>query len=200
MTPPPSDLPDLGKLRELAEKASRGNWSAYITSKRSPEIFTDGPTAHSPNPMIAKAILRKDDARFIAAANPAAILSLLTHQDALADRIAKLEGERERLHLLICGGEDAPGYAASLTFEQVEQAFRDNDRLIRDIADHAASELTTLREKVKAVAGPFAEAWSETFGSANADDVSDNDLFDRVDPSDFRAASQLITDLSGEKG
>lgn len=47
------------------------------------------------------------------------IFSLLT-------RIEVLEGEREGLHLAICGGEDAPGYAASLSHEQIVGVLKDN--------------------------------------------------------------------------
>lgn len=45
-------------------------------------------------------------------------------QDAAT--IARLEGERERLALAICGGEDAPGYANAQTVEALEKVARDN--------------------------------------------------------------------------
>lgn len=50
---------------------------------------------------------------------PATVLTLL-------DRIQAQEGERESLHLAICGGEDAPGYAASLSHEKIVGVLKDN--------------------------------------------------------------------------
>lgn len=43
-----------------------------------------------------------------------------------AATIARLEGERERLALAICGGEDAPGYANAQPVEALEKVARDN--------------------------------------------------------------------------
>lgn len=85
---------DHAELARLAEAATRGDWRAHITTKRSPEIYTNVPPPNTPNPKIAGAILRKADARFIAAANPARVLSLLSE-------IAALRGERDRLRMAV---------------------------------------------------------------------------------------------------
>lgn len=45
-------------------------------------------------------------------------------QDAAT--IARLTGERERLALAICGGEDVPGYANAQPVEALEKVARDN--------------------------------------------------------------------------
>jgi hypothetical protein len=45
---------------------------------------------------------------------------------AQAAEIERLRGERERLALAICGGEDAPGYANAQTVETLEKVARDN--------------------------------------------------------------------------
>lgn len=74
------------ELEKLARAATGGDWRAHITTKRSPEIYTNIPPPNTPNPLIAGTVLRKADARFIAAANPATVLNLLA-------TIARLEAE-----------------------------------------------------------------------------------------------------------
>lgn len=51
------------------------------------------------------------------------ILSALTASQAEVERLGR---ERDALHLAICGGEDAPGYAASLSHETVLGVLADN--------------------------------------------------------------------------
>jgi hypothetical protein len=46
--------------------------------------------------------------------------------DTSAEAVAKLVHEREALSLAICGGEDAPGYAASLPVAVLEEVARSN--------------------------------------------------------------------------
>lgn len=47
-------------------------------------------------------------------------------QDALLLEVGRLRDENEQLRLAICGGEDAPGYAASLPLETVLGVMRDH--------------------------------------------------------------------------
>lgn len=47
------------------------------------------------------------------------------------------------------------------------------------------------REAVAALK-PFADRWAATFGGPDADQCSDNDLFDSLDPSDFRRAAEAL--------
>lgn len=83
-----------------------------------------------------------------------------TTLDEAADRIEALKAENEQLRLTMMGGEDAPGYAASvplddliLSFEQdrraqsaySEQLFAENERLIAAI--HWALGYTNFRER-----------------------------------------------------
>jgi hypothetical protein len=59
-------------------------------------------------------------------------------------RIAELEVEREDLRLLILGGEDAPGLAASLSFEQVQRAHQENVANARDRAEFAEARCAEI--------------------------------------------------------
>jgi len=72
---------EIAKLKELAEKATPGAWTAY-TGSASENGTVLGPTAFAPIE------LTDEDAAFIAHANPAAILSLIErlerHEAALA--------------------------------------------------------------------------------------------------------------------
>ena len=73
------------------------------------------------------------------------ILLALSSERERAERLAE---ERERLHLLICGGEDAPGYAASLTFDEVKAAHDDYIAMLKSNAQAAEA-------KVKELEAPF---------------------------------------------
>ena len=83
--------------------------------------------------------IRRANARFIAAARQLV--------PDMAQEIADLRAERERLALAICGGEDAPGYANAQTVETLEGVARSNgqramadlDRLMRAEAERDAA-------------------------------------------------------------
>ena len=77
------------------------------------------------------------DATFIATFDPPTVLRLLAALRAQADRVRVLEGENEQLRLAICGGEDAPGYAASLPLEKILSVAKDNERTLREYSDLA---------------------------------------------------------------
>lgn len=68
---------------------------------------------------------------------------------ALADR----EAECERLRLAMLGGEDAPGYAASLPLEEVLRSFNALEVERRSRAELAEAKLKAIVE----AAGPFVE-------------------------------------------
>lgn len=72
---------DINELRRLAEAATPGPWLKYHD-----EWSICGDSGH-----IAHCEVRSD-ADYIAAANPAVILALLSERDALRDRVAELEG------------------------------------------------------------------------------------------------------------
>ena len=80
---------------------------------------------------------------------PELIVEFIARIEADAETIARLEGERERLALAICGGEDAPGYANAQTVEALEKVARDNaaaamwqiDRTMKAEAKVAAAKL-----------------------------------------------------------
>ena len=83
---------DHAELARLAEAATPGEWRAWVTRRRQPEIYTDG-GPEGQNDKIASGVLRKEDAAFIAAANPAVVLDLLAEIAAL--RAENTEAERK---------------------------------------------------------------------------------------------------------
>jgi hypothetical protein len=79
---------------------------------------------------------------------------------ALIARVRELEGERERLALAICGGEDAPGYANAQTVETLEKLARDSAKdMTQEIDRTLAAEATvaTLTAQVEAMRGAAGE-------------------------------------------
>lgn len=149
MTPLPNPSRDIEAIREAAEKATDGPWlliethssvdyerilegdageddepiCEYLTGWQ--DIGTDEdspPIVIVPgfrNDLTMTQTSEEDNAAFITAANPQAVLSLIAHLKAA-------EAENEQLRLAICGGEDAPGYAASLPLQAVLDVQRDN--------------------------------------------------------------------------
>lgn len=66
---------------------------------------------------------------------------------ALAE-LSRLEGDNERLRLTILGGEDVPGYAATIPIEAVERAHLDHLDMLRgatEIANRALAEANEAR-------------------------------------------------------
>ena len=86
---------DLDKLEALARVATPGEWRAWITRRRQPEIYTDGGSSEQ-NDKIASGVLRKADAAFIAAANPATILDLIASARRDAEEIERLRAKLDR--------------------------------------------------------------------------------------------------------
>lgn len=80
---------DIEAIKAAAEKATPGQWRAHITNRRKPEIYTDAPTKAETNDLVAGVILRKPDARFIALANPSAVLELIAQNAALRGALEK---------------------------------------------------------------------------------------------------------------
>ncbi|MBM2884046.1 ead/Ea22-like family protein [Chromobacterium phragmitis] len=84
----------LADLRAAAEAATPGPWTqrgiALIEAK----------TGELSRASIAEVFHAAEDADYIAAANPAAVLALLTHIDAQAARIAELERDAARYYLI----------------------------------------------------------------------------------------------------
>lgn len=77
-------------------------------------------------------------------------------------RALEAERENEELRLAICGGEDAPGYAASLSLDQILRVHEDNVRSARRDAELAwdgetaqswKSQASTLVERVAVLEG-----------------------------------------------
>ena len=84
----------INELRQLAQAATPGPWRAAISSSMVNRVCTTLETVCETGKNI-------DDALYIAAANPAAILALIAEIDSLRDEVNGLTGElgreRERL-------------------------------------------------------------------------------------------------------
>ena len=88
-----------------------------------------------------------------------------------AAEIEKLRGERERLALAICGGEDAPGYANAQTIETLEKVARDNHNTTMEQIDRIksqASEIERLRGEVAMAVESLGRSkyWTATMSQA----------------------------------
>ena len=79
----------INELRQLAQAATPGPWRAAISSSMVNSVCTTFETVCETGKNI-------DDALYIAAANPAAILELISEIDSLRDEANGLTGELER--------------------------------------------------------------------------------------------------------
>ena len=88
----------INELRQLAQAATPGPWRAAISSSMVNSVCTTFETVCETGKNI-------DDALYIAAANPAAILALIAEIDSLRDEVNGLTGElgreRERLDWVV---------------------------------------------------------------------------------------------------
>ena len=156
--------------RAVAEAATRGAWTAHITNRRSPEVYTDAAPPNTPNPLIAGTVLRKNDAAFIAHFNPARVLELLDEVTDLRAKLAAAEVERDtdirehenayREYKAERPGETgAEGEACSEPKPSDPDRAAVGFRLISDREFHAlADTITDLRAKLAAAEGKRDEA------------------------------------------
>jgi hypothetical protein len=93
-------MTDLDKLEALAKAATPGEWRAWITRRRQPEIYTDGGSSEQ-NDKIASGVLRRADAAFIEAAQPATILDLIASARRDAEEIERLRAFAGRMIELV---------------------------------------------------------------------------------------------------
>ena len=96
-TPARHETPDLAELRRLAEAATPGPWEAFgaVDGRRGERwlgVTTDMRAIESARAgdVFAAQDCTRQDALFIAAANPAAVLALLDERDALAAKVARV--------------------------------------------------------------------------------------------------------------
>lgn len=81
----------------------------------------------------------------------------------------RLEDQHEQIMLAICGGEDAPGYAATLGVDVVNSIMMDRDKWLESAREEAGllkAENERLRENVLEEAAQIAEDLRVTFGSS----------------------------------
>lgn len=126
------------------------------------------------------------------------LVSRATKAEAKAEELAK---EREQLHLAICGGEDAPGYAASLSTARVIEVCELNYREWRDDVDRATkaeAEVAELRERAEAVLEPFLRPVKDIMPHWPDDDYATLEalVLDPLTIGDFRRAAELHARLS----
>lgn len=85
---------DYEKLRQLAEQASRGRWRTKLCGDKDcwcREVESDDELAKAQGAVISAGAVFKNDAEFIAAANPQVVLALLDELEALKGFIASGE-------------------------------------------------------------------------------------------------------------
>lgn len=97
-----------------------------------------------------------------------ALLSALSTEKAKREA---LEKENETLRLELLGGEDAPGFAASLPLATVVQSARDFRYAQRDRAEAAEAALAALRSEAREVVG----ALVALFANYRKSDLSHSD-------------------------
>ena len=80
-----------------------------------PIVVRSAGIAHPGEPPITMVHIRPEDADYLAAVSPEVVLALLDTIDSLRASLAAAEKERDALRLAILGGEDAPGYATTVS-------------------------------------------------------------------------------------
>ena len=117
-TPARHETPDLAELRRLAEAATPGPWEAFgaVDGRRGERwlgVTTDMRAIESARAgdVFAAQDCTRQDALFIAAANPAAVLALLDERDALAAKVARVRAWHRAGSIYDEGDCDAPDRA-----------------------------------------------------------------------------------------
>lgn len=136
--------------------------------------------------------------RFKLEANPAAVLAILDALDAA-------EKEREAMTLAICGGEDAPGYASSLSHETVLRLVEENHATLRSYSDLAFDgdgatwkvRATAAEARVALLEGLLKDAvnWSE-YEDEIAEAISDSMDMDWTSQDGARAVVRFLNTIA----
>lgn len=105
-----------------------------------PIVVRSAGIAHPGEPPITMVHIRPEDADYLAAVSPEVVLALLATIDGLRASLAAAEKERDALRLAILGGEDAPGYATTVSIDDVISTLEDGRRLYRYCAEKAEAE------------------------------------------------------------
>ena len=140
-------MTDAARLRALALAATPGPWECRKRPEFDGQLFPHDVVhpegdAELGNWMMAERVRRKEDAEFIAAAHPQAVLALLAELETLRDDIANIRGEKwSAIELAI-----AHGKAADLW--QSLHGVTSLDALL-ERAETAEAELETSRAQVE---------------------------------------------------
>lgn len=81
-------MTDIEKLRELAEKATKGPWKTHLVDSRC--VYADAEHIASTVDSDDSSLREENDAAYIAAANPSAVIELL-------DELTRLRAQVERM-------------------------------------------------------------------------------------------------------
>ena len=107
------ETPDVAELRRLAEAATPGPWEAFgaVDGRRGERwlgVTTDMRATESARAgdVFSAQDCTRQDALFIAAANPAVVLALLAERDALAAKVERVRA----LHVAYYPFRDGRGY------------------------------------------------------------------------------------------
>lgn len=111
---------DLEELERVAKEATPGPWY-NVPAASLDHIFARAGARIGAMHIRGPEKLEADrgDAVFVATFDPPTVLRLISELKAARE-------ERDELRLAICGGEDAPGYNASLSHETILGVLRDN--------------------------------------------------------------------------
>ncbi len=116
-------MDELERLLKVCGEATPGPWKlgegVMASGRFVAWVMVPKPAPPYPMTDLTGVLTSRADAEFIATFNPAKVSALLLE-------VGRLRDENEQLRLAICGGEDAPGYAASLPLETVLGVMRDN--------------------------------------------------------------------------
>lgn len=120
---------------------------------------------------------------------------------ALLSRLERAEAENEQLRLAICGGEDAPGYAASLPLASILDVAKQNTRswfAETDRATLAESNLARAVEGLRPFAGvaPEFDGWKTRGSTTTENDIRLSYGKVRITYDHFRTAAALLSELS----
>lgn len=132
-------MTDYQELRRLAEQATPGPWGDEWP-QRERATLAHIIREHNDGPQVANVLL-EEDAAYIAAANPAAILALLSERQENQRRIAELEEGLRRLNDAI------PGTAIDLSNSSEWSELARATIQARSLLQSSAASLTELRDQ-----------------------------------------------------
>ena len=96
VAPTTRETADHAELARLAEAATPGGWNRYVSGAPEWKNVTHGLEVGEMGPLICGAFEREEDCRFVEAAQPSIVLSLLSEIAALRKEVERVEADRIR--------------------------------------------------------------------------------------------------------